>query len=177
MLSISQNFWDFSNKVYRSQDVQEACLQLQEHYGADVNLLLFACWYGASKGLMRQDLVAQAIELSEEWSEKVVRPLRSARRWMKSEGVPSSTELEHAHYALREQIKAVELQAEHQQQRLLEALAESAAPDKEKGSSKEDERMLHIRKNLLLCFPALDPDVESALQLLCQRCADQTSIP
>ena len=37
-------FWRFSLQLYRLPGVAEACIELQEKCGADVNLLLFLLW-------------------------------------------------------------------------------------------------------------------------------------
>ena len=41
-------FWNFSLELYAGDGVAEACLDLQERRGCDVNILLFCCWLGAS---------------------------------------------------------------------------------------------------------------------------------
>ena len=41
-------FWNFSLEIYAAEGVSEACLDLQERRGCDVNILLFCCWLGAS---------------------------------------------------------------------------------------------------------------------------------
>jgi uncharacterized protein (TIGR02444 family) len=43
-------FWDFSVRTYGRPGVAEACLALQNRDGADVNMLMFAAWYGISAG-------------------------------------------------------------------------------------------------------------------------------
>src|SRR3954470_3940357 len=37
-------FWNFSLELYAGEGVAEACLDLQERRGCDVNVLLFCCW-------------------------------------------------------------------------------------------------------------------------------------
>ena len=39
-------FWQFSGAVYAHPGVAEACLDLQDRHGLDVNLLLFCAWAG-----------------------------------------------------------------------------------------------------------------------------------
>ena len=54
-------FWDFSLEAYARPGVAPACLDLQERHGADVNLLLFACWLSASgRGALDAALLAAA---------------------------------------------------------------------------------------------------------------------
>ncbi len=117
--TMSEGFWDFSNRIYRSPDVRQCCLSLQDLYGLDVNLLLFSCWHARSRGLFESDLVAKALTFSGNWSEHVVKPLRSARRWMKTQ---TENVLNEDFQTLREDIKALELQCERFQEHTLEAL-------------------------------------------------------
>ena len=41
-------FWDYSLDVYMQDKVGAACIDLQERYQLDVNVLLFCLWFGAS---------------------------------------------------------------------------------------------------------------------------------
>ena len=121
--TMSEGFWDFSNRIYRSPDVRQCCLSLQDLYGLDVNLLLFACWHARSRGLFESALVARALAFSGHWADQVVKPLRSARRWMKAQ---TESDLDEEFQTLREEIKALELQCERFQENTLEAMV--AAP-------------------------------------------------
>ncbi|MDO9318989.1 MAG: TIGR02444 family protein [Gammaproteobacteria bacterium] len=129
--AMSEGFWDFSNRVYRKRDVSLCCLSLQDLYGLDVNLLLFACWHARSHGLFEPALVEKALTFSSTWADHVVKPLRGARRWMKTqmengkaphEEVQTEKILAEDFHRLREQIKALELQCEKFQEHTLESL-------------------------------------------------------
>jgi uncharacterized protein (TIGR02444 family) len=117
-----EGFWDFSVRTYRSDGVAEACLSLQNDHGADVNMLLYCCWAAGIAGTFTPDQFAEASEFSASWAGNVVKPLRSARTWMKHTGciedkVPTDDCME-----LREKIKSVEFAAEKMQQHVLESL-------------------------------------------------------
>jgi uncharacterized protein (TIGR02444 family) len=112
-------FWDFALKVYGSPGVGEACLDVQERLGMDVNVLLFCCWVGESgRGSLTSEALAHACEAVAEWHEAVVRKLRSVRRALKT-GV-GSVPKEFAD-GLRRQIQAREIDAEHVEQLMLVA--------------------------------------------------------
>ena len=118
----AEGFWDFSVRTYRTPGVPDACLSLQNDYGADVNMLLYCCWIGVYAGQFDRELFDSASEFSSAWAGKVVVPLRSARTWMKNQGcrlesVPTNTCM-----ALREEIKSVEFASEKMQQEVLESL-------------------------------------------------------
>jgi uncharacterized protein (TIGR02444 family) len=113
-------FWTFSLTVYREPAVQQECLLLQDRYGIDVNVLLFCAYVGAVHGaaLPAQDLrdVSGAVA---EWHDKIVRGLREVRRVLKpitSEPTPIAAPAG----AMRETVKAMELEAERIEQMTLE---------------------------------------------------------
>jgi|TARA_B110000211_G_C13921340_1_gene482890 uncharacterized protein (TIGR02444 family) len=102
-----QKFWTFSLELYDAEGVAAACLELQDAYQLDVNLILFCFWHGSAYGKIDQELLQNIIKLSIEWRSGVVQPLRSARSWMKLNSNPSDQ-----FNSLRERIKADELMAE-----------------------------------------------------------------
>ena len=102
-----QKFWTFSLELYDAEGVAAACLELQDAYQLDVNLILFCFWHGSAYGKIDQELLQNVIKLSIEWRSGVVQPLRSARSWMKLNSNPSEQ-----FDSLRERIKADELMAE-----------------------------------------------------------------
>jgi uncharacterized protein (TIGR02444 family) len=118
----SEGFWDFSVRTYRTEGVPEACLSLQNDYGADVNMLLYCGWVGGFYGRFDDALFSKASSFADKWADEVVRPLRSARTWMKQSGCfeePMSTE---ECMGFREEIKSVEFAAEKMQQQVLETI-------------------------------------------------------
>jgi uncharacterized protein (TIGR02444 family) len=115
-------FWDFSVRTYRSSGVPEACLDLQDEQGADVNMLLYCCWAGGCGASLDAGSFDRAQTFSRDWSGQVVRPLRAARRWMKQDGCAAGPVDRDACMALRQQVKNIELAAEKLQQLALAAL-------------------------------------------------------
>lgn len=113
--------------MYRLPLTRDTLLTLQDSHGLDANLLLFCCWYAHTRGRLDPATLRQALDLSRPWAEQVVQPLRSARRWMKTSPLCHETAGDDDAMAirqrqLREQIKALELQAEHLQEDMLESL-------------------------------------------------------
>jgi len=119
----TEGFWDFSVRSYRTTGVADACLSLQNDYGADVNMLLYCCWIGARLGRFDDDLFDNASKFSTHWAGEVVGPLRSARTWMKHTGCLTEPMPTEPCMQLREEIKSVEFAAEKLQQQVLESLA------------------------------------------------------
>jgi uncharacterized protein (TIGR02444 family) len=118
-------FWDFSLAIYASQEVQKACLDLQDGSGVDVNVLLYLLWQ-ARQG-RRLDLAGATAVLAavEAWRVDVVVPLRTARRNLKEP--PPALDAKGAE-ALRAIVKKAELEAERLQQSALHALTPPSTP-------------------------------------------------
>lgn len=110
-------FWDFSIAVYARDGVAPACLSLQERLGADINLLLFCCWVGASgRGVLTAKSLEQASAAIECWHDEVVRGLRAVRTRLKRDPDPAPPGLS---TPLRKHVGAAELEAEHIEQLIL----------------------------------------------------------
>ena len=113
-------FWDFSLRFYRLPGVEEALIALQDQGGHDVNLILYALWHGWSgRGAIGERERAAAESAAGPIREQIAAPLRALRRHLKADPDP-------AVQALRERVKALELEAERIAQSRLAALA--AAP-------------------------------------------------
>ena len=121
------SFWDFSVRTYRKPGVAEACLSLQEQHGLDVNVLLYCCWYGCTRGTLDGPAMERILSFAEQWADNVVRPLRAARTWMKTIGCTEASISGEDCMALREEIKRAELKAEHLQENRMQELTEGAA--------------------------------------------------
>lgn len=113
--------------------VSSTCLALQNSYGLDVNLLLFACWHARTRGVFDPKLIRDAMSFSSMWANNVVKPLRGARTWMKANehtlwerARPRSTS---AFNLLRKKIKSVELECEKFQEDMLETLVQTPAQE------------------------------------------------
>jgi uncharacterized protein (TIGR02444 family) len=115
--------WRFSLEVYGRPGVAQACVALQDEHGVDVNVLLCLLWLGAA-GCRLSPVEVRAIDdRVAHWRDAVVAPLRALRRGLRtppSLGDPAAVE------ALRERVKAVELEAERLEQEKLQALSTSA---------------------------------------------------
>lgn len=109
--------WDWALSSYARPGVAPVCLALQDGHGQNVPLLLAAAWAATEGRTLDLD---RAVALTLAWETEVVGPLRSARRGLKiSRGpIPDS-----GREALRETVKAVELEAERLLLSALESLA------------------------------------------------------
>jgi uncharacterized protein (TIGR02444 family) len=111
-LQAENPLWTFSLVVYAEAGVQDECLALQERLALDVNLLLL-CAYAGVRGVTFSDNdVGAAAGVVAGWHGDVVRPLRAARRALKSIARENAA-------TLRTEVKMAELKAEQIEQAML----------------------------------------------------------
>lgn len=121
-LEIDNPFWRFSLRVYGAPGVSGECLELQDKLGADVNVILYAAWLGAVRGIvLREDDLARIEEAVEIWSANVVQPLRKVRRGIAAMPEAADPQLQ----VLRKKVADTELFSEQIEQALLFQLTES----------------------------------------------------
>lgn len=98
--------WDFALSSYQIEGVAPACLGLQDSFGVDVNLLLYAAWLAQlDRRLGEMHLTALNRSVTN-WRDQVVKPLRAVRREL--QGCTGAADI-------REGVKALELRAEQEQ--------------------------------------------------------------
>ncbi|WP_421999736.1 TIGR02444 family protein [Reyranella sp.] len=108
-------FWNFSLELYAAEGVADACLDLQERRGCDVNILLFCCWLGASgRPTLTADRLRAILKASDAWQAGIVQPLRAVRRLLKDKPWPGA--LPETVDAARRRVADAELAAEHAEQ-------------------------------------------------------------
>lgn len=105
--------WDWAVAAYARPGVEALCLRLQDEEGQSIPFLLWAAWLEAAGRAAPPPVLAQAVDTARRWEGEVVGPLRGVRRRLKR------LEAE----ALRQQVKAAELDAERALMTRLEALA------------------------------------------------------
>ena len=106
--------WEWVLEAYGRPGVPEACLRLQDEFGQNTNLLLWAVWAEARDPA----LLSEGARVTRAWEAAAVNPLRQSRRALKSALPPVE---DAAREALREDVKAAELRAERV---LLETLSD-----------------------------------------------------
>ncbi|HVM81354.1 MAG TPA: TIGR02444 family protein [Stellaceae bacterium] len=139
------SFWSFTLAFYGREGVSPALIALQDRFGHDVNLLLYACWLGLHEGVALT--VAErtaAAERVQGWREGVLIPLRSARRAIKAAAVAQTESVYSA-------AKTLEISAEQVGQRLMA----EGAPAARAGVALAERRRL-AAANLELCLSSAD---------------------
>jgi len=113
-------FWPFSLQLYAQPGVAAACLELQDDYGLDVNLVLFSIWCGLrGPGVLQADELSECVTRAGRWQTEVVACIRRVRRTLKADSLGATAELVQA---FRPQVQALEIDAEHLEQLLLASI-------------------------------------------------------
>jgi uncharacterized protein (TIGR02444 family) len=115
-------FWSWSLAAYRRDGVAERLLALQDRAGLNVNILLWCCWTAQACTPPAEIHLRKAIDMTRTWSREVTEPIRAARRALNTLA-PSIGGQAPVAGAIRDKLKAVELDAERVEQSLLERLA------------------------------------------------------
>ena len=137
-------FWAFSLKVYGHKGVKDACLALQDRFGADVNILLFLCWRN-SIGLPDptagriQDMMEAIATINRD----VIAPLRKIRTILPGKDMAGAPET-------RKKVLEAELSAEQMAQATLFSAFPAPTPPP---SPESEEKTVHTA--LVLYFRAL----------------------
>jgi len=153
------SLWAFAVDLYGASGVAKACLALQDRYGCDVNVLLFAAWMGAvHRRAITPAEMAEVVASVQSWHAEIVRPLRSVRRRLKSGPPPAPSG---SSETLRARIANIELEAERIE---LAALERLAATGQTRGSGDEEASLRNLRA-AVRHFAGSEPDAE-ALKLI-----------
>jgi uncharacterized protein (TIGR02444 family) len=149
-------FWNYSLGVYAKSGVADACIELQDEFGLDVNILLACLWFSATgSGRLESDLIRECLVQSRDWQDNVVKSLRTVRRYSKREPTELSDDLR---ATFRPRLQAVELDAEHVEQLQISAVLQPYIDKRGElsgASSRDDERAGADAMQSLLAFLAL----------------------
>jgi uncharacterized protein (TIGR02444 family) len=115
--TMSNPLWDYSLATYSLDGVAPTCLVLQDTFGLDVNLLLYAAWLAHMERRLSRAHLIDVEGVVADWRENVVQPLRILRRQLCE--YPGAA-------GLCKEIKALELRTEQQQQDMMYAFFQRA---------------------------------------------------
>lgn len=144
----------FAEALYEQPGVERLLLDLQDNYGCDVLLLLYACWLGQRREAACFARWEAITDWHWTWQAQVVTPLRSARRFLK--GREDSAEL-------YQNVKGCELEAERLQLERLERHDRGIAMDIRLDSS--------VDEQLAACCDAQNIDPSAGLRERLDRLA------
>ncbi|GAA0672090.1 MULTISPECIES: TIGR02444 family protein [Rheinheimera] len=107
-----ESFWQYSLSLYPA--VKELCLQWQDNFGVNINLLLFLLYLDKQQQSLDETQLKQLEDLLKHFSTEVTQSIRSLRRTLPSPWLESEMQ-----QALRQQLLSTELAAEKLEQQLL----------------------------------------------------------
>ncbi|MDX3775358.1 TIGR02444 family protein [Chromatiaceae bacterium AAb-1] len=107
-----QAFWQFSLKVYA--DTKATCLQWQNHYDANVNLLLLLCYVEATGYTLAAHQISRLHAAITKFSNLYTKPLRAIRQQLPGSNLTSAQQQQ-----LKQSLLSTELTAEKTEQQLL----------------------------------------------------------
>lgn len=99
---MSENLWSFATRIYAGPGMAAHCLDWQERFGADVDMLLAGLWLASRQYVWSATSLMALTRHCEVWRSSGVLPLRATRRALARSGL----------YAA---LKQVELSAERTQ--------------------------------------------------------------
>ena len=118
-VNMNADLWSFALSTYARPGVEAACLRLQEQR-EDVCLLLCGAWLEQRGVALEPGRVRTLQQLARPWQAQVIEPLRQLRmQWR------AMAQQDEQLAALRERVKALELDAERQLLTRLEALTQA----------------------------------------------------
>jgi uncharacterized protein (TIGR02444 family) len=160
---MSSPFWTFSLAVYGANGVQDECLNLQDQFAVDVNLVLLCAFLGAVHGVaLTSEDIASARQEAEPWHEDIVKTLRVARRRLKTVELRNAQAAQAA-MQLHTQVKTAELESERIEQMMLEQWAAARLAAWPRG--KHDDAVLANLQTLLAAY-GIGPERLNAAQAM-----------
>lgn len=117
--------WDWAVAAYAAPGVSDACVTLQDSHDQNVPLLLWSAWTAATARTPDNDTIEAACDIARAWEGVVIAPLRIIRRTLKAP-VPDIDD--EPRQAVRERIKALELESERRLFEALEGLIDDKTP-------------------------------------------------
>jgi len=130
--------WDWACAHYSKDNAKEILLNLQDRFDLNVNILLWCCWRADYGFLLSEFEVRRAVEISQNWSDRVTRPLRSARRALKLESQRSNNDFLADLY---KKVSNAELEAERVELEQLALIGVQSYKEQEKSE------VVHLKDN------------------------------
>ena len=164
-------FWHFSLEFYGREGVADACLTLQDEFGADVNIVLYCCWVAVARGEKLEPAeLTEIMTVIEPWQTGVVQRLRQIRLDMKQNQAINLGELSEE---LRQAIKSCELDGEKIEQWILFQSGWHELSDSPTGDTVDSVEQLRMAESSMINYlKAVSGDMseneESIIQIILQ---------
>jgi uncharacterized protein (TIGR02444 family) len=111
---VTDDFWDYSLKLYAGSGVKSGLLALQNEHGLNVNVLLLCCWHGVRfREALSTNAIVRFVDGAKPWHDGVTVQLRAIRVALKEE---SALAMVAGSAELRRDALALELKSERIEQ-------------------------------------------------------------
>ncbi|VAW61172.1 hypothetical protein MNBD_GAMMA09-361 [hydrothermal vent metagenome] len=112
----NSSFWQYSTQIWSLPEVEPACLNLQNSFGLNVNMLLYSCWIGEQSLCLSDDDLQTLLDSVKPW-QTIIQPLRDSRKMMQQNLIAMPTGM--VNQTIKN-ISEMELNAEHMAQLAME---------------------------------------------------------
>lgn len=128
----TSEFWNYSTQIWTLPEVESICLEMQNNFDANVNILLYCCWVGDKKLTLSDDDLQMLLDTIQPW-QTMIKPLRDSRKMMQQHLIAMPSELIEQTIC---NMNEMELNAEHMAQLAMEKVLH---PDRMSACSSESE--------------------------------------
>ena len=77
----NSELWNYSTQLWTLPSVETICLDLQNNFEVNINILLYCCWVGDKKLCLNEDDVQSLLDSIHPW-QTIIKPLRDSRKMM-----------------------------------------------------------------------------------------------
>lgn len=167
--------WAFALAIYARPGVMEGCLALQAELGVDVMLLLMATFAAVKHRIvLTADEISALDAACRPWREQIVRKLRVIRTELKTGPRPAPN---HTTEPFRAQVKALELEAEKIENRLLTDCLPLRSPERERV---RPEQLRGVLSDVVMCCAGqrgtkVDVNLSSSIEVIVEAAMPDAS--
>ncbi|RDH83070.1 MAG: TIGR02444 family protein [endosymbiont of Galathealinum brachiosum] len=112
----NSELWTYSTQIWTLPEVETICLELQNNYDANINMLLYCCWVGDKNLNLNDDDLQTLLDAVQPW-QIIIKPLRDSRKMMQQHLIAMPAEMVDQTVS---NMSEMELNAEHMTQLALE---------------------------------------------------------
>jgi len=170
----NSNLWSYTTQLWSLPEVEPICLELQNIYDTDVNILLYCCWIGDKTLNMSEDDMQVLLDTVKPW-QTMIRPLRDSRKMMQQQLIAMPSHLVDQTISNMNQM---ELNAEHMAQLALEKVYNTNKITPNKGASRIECSFYNVSLYLqtLESIPSIDEIMPKISQLLISIYQDEEAV-
>ena len=112
----NSELWNYTTQIWTLPEVETICLDLQNSYEANINILLYCCWVGDKNLNLNDDDLQALLDTVQPW-QTIIKPLRDSRKMMQQHLIAMPANMVDQTIA---NMSEMELYAEHMTQLALE---------------------------------------------------------